>query len=136
MNNKNDILDNARNLGNSITQSIEYQNIIKAEEDYLNDTKLEKIIKELEFTKNMYDSATNLEDHEVNMYKAQIRHLEEVLANSNTLNNLKEAKDKYDKIFKNINNIISYLIDEDSRIKVDLNSNKKDCSSCSGCSKK
>lgn len=133
MNKQNDILSSARQLGYAITESTEYEDLIKAEEDFQNDIKLNKTIKELESTKNMYKTATNLEDHEVNMYIAQIKHLEEIVANSENMNNLISAKVKYDKIFKNINNLISYVTDDESRI--EIKSDKKDCSSCSGCSK-
>ena len=134
MDNKKDVLDSARELGYAITESVEYKDLIKAEENYLNDNKLNKTIEELKTTKDMYSSATNLEDHEVNMYKAQIRHLQEILDTNDNMKNLVAAQADYDRIFKNINNLISYVTDDESRIKI--KSEKKNCSSCSGCSKK
>lgn len=122
MNKEKDVLDITRDLGYAIVDSKEYQGLIKAEENFYNDLELSK----------------NLSDLEALTDESELIKLEEKINNSSTMKNLIEAREKYDKLFKNINNLISYMTDEESRIK--LKKKKSGCggctSSCSGCSNK
>lgn len=127
-------LDNARDLGYSVTESQEYKNLIKAEEDFLNDSSLKKLMDELEKTRSLFESSPNIEQHEVNMYLNKINELEETINNDETLKALIEAKNEYDKLFKNINSLISFITDEESRITLKSSSSKSGCGG--GCSSK
>ena len=134
-----DPLDSARDLGYSITESLEYKVLIKAEEDFLNDSNLEKLMNELEKTRSLYESSPNIEQHEVNMYLDKINELEETINSDETIKALTKAKSEYDKLFKNINSLISFITDEESRINLKSSSSKSGCGGCSseseGCCK-
>lgn len=127
-------LDSARDLGYSITNSLEYKNLIKVEEDFLNDSNLKKSMDELEATRSLYESSPNSGEHEVHMYLNKIKELEETINNNETMKNLIEAKSEYDKLFKNINSLISFITDEESRITLKSSSSKSGCGG--GCSSK
>ena len=132
---KLDPLDSARELGNSITESKEYKKLVKAEDDFHNDTNLQKIIKELESLKKISSSCGN--NHERLMYDDKINELNQSISRSDVMNNLTLAKAEYDKVFKDVNNIISYITDDESRIKVKKESNSGGCGGgCSGCHSK
>ena len=131
-------LDSARDLGYAIVESLEYKNLIKAEEDFYNESKLKDIIDELEITRSLYNSSPNSEEHEVTMYLNKIKELEQTINEHSIMNNLKIARSEYDKLFKNINNLISYITDEESRINLKNSSSKSGCGGCSksgGCCK-
>ena len=133
MTNKNlDPLDNARELGNSITSSKEYKQLVRAEDDFHNDTNLQKIIKELESLKKLSSSCGN--NHERLMYDDKINELKQSIEKSSVMNQLTRAKAQYDKVFKDVNNIISYITDDESRIKVEEESSSGGCGGgCSSC---
>ena len=128
-----DPLDNARELGNSITKSKEYKQLVSAEDDFHNDTSLQKMIKELESLKTISSSCGN--NHERLMYDDKINELKQSINKSDVMNNLTNAKAEYDKVFKDVNNIISYITDDESRIKVKEESTSGGCGSggCSSC---
>ncbi len=131
-------LDSARDLGYSITQSVEYKNLIKAEEDFYNDTKLKNLMDELESMRSLYNSSPNSGEHEVRMYLEKIEELEQKIGQNTTMNNLTTARIEYDKLFKNINSLLSYITDEESRINLKSSSSKSGCGGCSssgGCCK-
>lgn len=134
MSKKLDSLDYARELGRAVVESSEYKNLVKAEEDYINDLELKKNIDELEKIKKIYNASKNSSEHEIQMYLAKIRELEAVISSNKTMDDLISARENYDKLFKNINNLISYITDEESRI--NISSSKGGCSSCSGCGNK
>lgn len=135
MDNTNSVLDKARELGNSIIQSIEFQNLLKAEEDYHNDVDLLNLIETLNKIKDKYNSEKSTE-HDDYVYLKEIKKLEQSLNENPTIKNLNIAKSNYDKLFKNINNLISYITDEESRVSVELFKDKKGCGGCGGCSAK
>lgn len=126
-----DYLDCARELGLAIVESSEYKNLVKSEEDYINDLELKKNIDELEKIKKIYAISKNSSEHEIQMYLTKIRELESNISNNKTMNDLISNKQNFDKLLKKINNLISYITDEESRI--NINSSKGGCSSCSGC---
>lgn len=123
MKNNPDVLDNARNLGYSVTKSVEYKNLLQAEEDYYNDRELLELLEELKNAKEKDDSNND-----------EINKLEIKISQNKSMISYTDAKDKYDELFKSINNLISYITDGQSRPILGIDSNKKDCSSCSGCS--
>ena len=127
-----DPLDNARELGNSITESKEYKQLVSAEDDFHNDTSLQKMIKELESLKTISSSCGN--NHERLMYDDKINELKQNISKSDVMNKLNLAKAKYDKVFKNVNNIISYITDDESRVKVKEESSGGCGGGCSSCS--
>ena len=128
MNNTNGALDKARELGNSITQSIEFQLLLKAEDDFHNDIELLSLIEVLDKIKATSSHEEYLED---------IDTLEEEINKSSTMIELTLAKKNYDKLLKDINNIISYMTDDESRVSRSTSKNKKGCGgSCGGCSTK
>ena len=134
-----DPLDSARDLGYSITESLEYKNLIKAEEDFYNDSKLKQLMDELETTRSLHESSPNSGEHEVQMYLTKIKELEQTINDNETMKNLTDARIDYDKIFKNINSLISFITDEESRINLKSSSSKSGCGGCSseseGCCK-
>ena len=134
MKSKSNPLDTARDLGYSITETTEYKNLIKAEEDFLNDYNIKKLMDELEKTRSLHESSPNIEQHEVNMYLNKINELEETINNDETIKALTKAKSEYDKLFKNINSLISFITDEESRIILKDSSSKGGCGG--GCSSK
>lgn len=117
MENNTDILDIARDLGNSIIKSQEYKNLLKSEEDYYNDQELRELLKKLKTAK-----------------KEDRGQLQEKINKNMSMISYKDAKDKYDKVFNSINNLITYITDGQSRPILEINSNKKNCDECSGCS--
>lgn len=128
MNNTNGVLDKARELGNSITQSIEFQALLKAEDDFRNDIELLSLIGVIDKIKATSSQEEYLED---------IITLEEEINKSSIMIELNLAKKNYDKLLKDINNIISYITDEESRVLFSTSKSKKGCgSSCGGCSTK
>ena len=122
MENNLNVLDNARNLGNSIVESEEYKNLLKAEEDYYNDKKLTELLKELNDIKEKTNDPQD------------ISRLEEKISRNKSMISYTNAKDKYDEVFKNINNLITYITDGQSRPITEKSKDTKDCSTCSGCS--
>ncbi len=136
MKNNSDVLDNARNLGYSITQSVEYKDLLKAEEDYYNDPELTELLKQLENMKEKYNSSKNNDDteNEINRNRENINELQEKINQNKSMVTYTDAKDKYDEVFKSINNLITYITDGQSRLIIETGSDKKDCSECSGCS--
>ena len=59
--------------------------------------------------------------------------IEEKINQNKSMISYRSAKDKYDEVFKNINNLITYITDGQSRAIMEVNTTKKDCSNCSGC---
>lgn len=131
MKNNSNPLDSTRDLGYAITESIEYKNLIKAEEDFYNEPKLKDLIDELESTRSLYNSSPNSGEHEVTMYLNKIKELEQIVDQNSVMINLTEARSEYDKLFKNINSLISYITDEESRINIKSSSTKSGCGGCS-----
>lgn len=134
MKSKSNPLDLSRDLGYAVTKSPEYKNLIKAEEDFLNDYNLKKLMDELEKTRSLYELSPNIEQHEANMYLAKINELEETINKDETIKSLTKARSEYDKLFKNINSLISFITDEESRITLKSSSSKGGCGG--GCSSK
>ena len=121
MKNNTDILDNARDLGNSIIKSQQYNDLLKSEEDYYNDKELTRLLKKLEDYKKGSKE------------KGHIAKIQEKINQNKSMISYRNAKDKYDEVFKNINNLITYITDGQSRPIMEVGTVKKDCSSCSGC---
>lgn len=140
--NSKNVLDVTRELGSSIVDSKEYSGLLKAEEDFHNDSELSQMLGELErlrdqhSSKDKSDSSSDIDYLE--SYMNKINTLEQLVSTNTTMVNLKQAKEKYDKLFKNINNLISYMTDEESRVMI--TQSKCGCGGnsggCSGCSKK
>lgn len=140
MQNNKDVLDITRELGMAIADSEEYKNLLKAEEDFYNDLELSKILSDLEILKeaNSFIDKSNTDIEVLEIQTNKINSLQQSINQSVTMNNLKQAKEKYDKLFKNINNLISYMTDDESRVKI--TQGKSGCGGCGssggGCSKK
>lgn len=135
MGNATNVLDKTRELGYSIIHSIEFQALLKAEENFHNDIELLTLIETFNKSKNEYDSEKSVGHNDDERLK-KIKQLEQSLSENSTLKKLDIAKSNYDKLFKNINNLISYITDEESRVSVELFKDKKGCGGCGGCSTK
>ena len=121
MNNRDSALDKTRELGNAIINSIEFQNLISAEDDYHNDLELISCI----------EDSNHIKD------KDKLEALKKSIDKSLTMKKLNQAKMDYEKLFKNINNLISYITNEESRVHISLPQDKKGCGGgCGGCGAK
>lgn len=137
MNNTNNPLDRARELGYTILKSVEYENLIKAEENYLNDNYAIELIKILNAKSEEYNvlkSNYNKEEHLILELEKDINKFKKEVDNNKSIQNFYVCKSEYDKLLKNINNLIKFITNEDERISIDINTNNK-CSSCRGCKK-
>ncbi|WP_235436137.1 YlbF family regulator [Gottschalkia purinilytica] len=128
-------LDKARELGNSISQSDEYTNLRKAEEAFHNDNESVKLLKDLEVKKKKYESlisSDNINNKIIKSLFEEIKDIEKKIANNLIIQNLYDCQLKYDKLIKNVNTIIGYMIGSTAQSK----SGRSGCKgSCSGCKK-
>lgn len=116
--NKNLILDKARELAYCIYDSKEYDDLIKAENEYYNDAHAMSLIEKL--------NNTNLDDDQLLQIQSEI--------NSNeTIQKLCLYQENHKRLLKNIDNIIKFITNEDQRanISTEVSSHK-----CGGCCKK
>ena len=67
------------------------------------------------------------------MYDDKINELKQSIEKSSVMNQLTRAKAQYDKVFKDVNNIISYITDDESRINVKEESSSGCGGGCSSC---
>lgn len=119
-----DILDMARELGQTIKNSNEYKNFLKKEENYQNDSETLKIENELEKKKELYKKLLAQSNEEkINLLNLEIKELNEKLMNKESYVDYIKAESTIKKTMQNINNILEYYtgISEDS--------------SCGGCNK-
>ena len=137
MKNKSNPLDKARELGFAISQSSEYEDLIKAEEDYLNDSDAENLIKDLNDKKIEYNLLKNdcSKENKTLELEKEINELQEKINNNKAIQNLYSCQNNHEKLLKNINNIINFITNNDERISINATVNNKSCSSCTGCCK-
>ncbi|AFS78525.1 hypothetical protein Curi_c15160 [Gottschalkia acidurici 9a] len=131
MSSKVNPLDKARELGYAILQSVEYENLIKAEEDYYNDPDATLLVKRLNDKKSEYNLLDDKSDKE-----NEINKLQQAIENNTAIQNLYQCKNRYNKLLTNIDNIIKFITNESERTSIDTVHEKRGCNGCSGCCKK
>ncbi|MFA5524852.1 MAG: YlbF family regulator [Tissierellales bacterium] len=93
----------ARELGFSIIDSNEYINLKKLEEEIISQNLLENV----EVVQGSHDNTTNIENMVLNTSSNE--QIQRSYNDSNIIQQYLEAKKNYDKLLKNIYNIIEYI---------------------------
>ncbi|MTI48132.1 YlbF family regulator [Sporosalibacterium faouarense] len=128
-NNYSNPLDKARELGSAIINSKEYSELKEAEKQFLNDKASDLLdsynSKMKEYSNLVSKKDRNLEEEESLM--AELKDLKKEIDNNEVINYQYECQKKYDKLIKDINDIINYMTGN--------NQKKSGCSGCSGCHK-
>lgn len=123
-------LDKARDLGLAIIDSKEYCNLKEAEKNLLNNQEASSLISLFEKKNEEFSIITRKKEYDSNYVKevvSDIKRIQKDIDNNPIISHLYHCQKKYDKLIKNINDIIDYMTGN--------NRKKNGCSNCSGCSK-
>lgn len=118
----------ARELGYSIVNSTEYVTYKRIEEEIINNKILLNLLKNIEAIPRSNDNSTSID--KVVLDSPRIQEILSSINDNTIIRQYLEAKKSYEKLIKNINNIIEYMTGE---IKT-TSSNNGCCGKChSGC---
>lgn len=123
-------LDKARDLGLAITDSKEYSNLKEAEKNFLNNQEASNLINLIEKKKEEFNLITRKKEYDSSYAKEvlnDIKKIQKDIDSNPIISHLYHCQKEYDKLIKNINDIIDYMTGN--------NRKKNGCSNCSGCSK-
>ncbi len=129
-NNNVNPMANARELGFSIINSAEYEALKKSEQDILNNKTLLDFLRNSDLIQGENDNSIKLK-----LDSSKIQEIQQKFNESTEIIQYLEANRNYERLLKNIYNIIEYIT-EDKKLS---NSNKGCCgkchSNCTGCEK-
>lgn len=102
----------ARELGYSIVNSTEYVTYKRIEEEIINNKILLNLLKNIEAIPRSNDNSTSID--KVVLDSPRIQEILSSINDNTIIRQYLEAKKSYEKLIKNINNIIEYMTDRKS----------------------
>lgn len=127
--------DLARVLGSSIIDSVQYRTLIKTEEEVLNNEVASELLSELKTKQKEYADLSSTDSHNREKLVLSLQEIQRKIDDNDLILNYYRANEDYEKLLKNIYNIIDFIIGKHKLTGLDNDSCNKCNSNCSGCAK-